>query len=576
MKDIDFKDFLIQLDKRIEKKLWEHKLNGQYIILPSGQTIDVAYEFSKGKERVDNLKELLKSHATKEWVLKQLQDPTLFNKINQDIKNLREENKKMNINFLKEVTRSRIKEESTNTNSSKPVKDFTDMKYDALFDSKEFDFALSKDCYWDFQTKTVRSIRAVNKRPSFGEAKKDMPVQYSNIMFYRTTYDSNYQLYFFDQMKKLYRTNVGYSGLESVEELVIQNPEVITKENLYGFKAAYSPDYHSLLIFPGYIDNQSFTAYILDINTLTITDISLNGGSKPAKHVFVDALVWYDKTNRVFCFSGSSYNNDKLYTYSPDTNTFNSYNNSFSYMQNHIKAFDEATQTVYVFNPITRTVANIKFIGSGFDIKTNGLMGDVPNLAGAMAFIKDDEMLFFYCYEANDKVFALNLHNYQIYDKNYYVPKPLSSDDTSSVLYVEILQDNWGNPLYNQVRTAYFYNLNAEPTLYTWTYKYNEDPANPYNPSDPNNQVPWEFVTMPILTSEVLNFVYSYVTVLNNLYGQLVGVQYSRDDGKTWSEFVQTEDLTEISNQPSGTKLRLKIVAKHDAEIVSYGFGGMR
>ncbi|MFD2086925.1 hypothetical protein ACFSND_17100 [Brevibacillus brevis] len=575
MKDIDFKDFLIQLDKRIEKKLWEHKLNGQYIILPNGQTIDVEYEFSKGKERVDNLKELLKSYATKQWVLEQLQDPTLFNKINQDIKNLRDENKKTNINLLKQATRSRIVEESVGYNN-KPVKDFTDMKYDALFDSKEFDNTLSKECFWDYETKTVRSIRAVNKRPSFSEAKKDMPVQYSNIMFYRTSYDSNYQLYFFDQMKKLHKINVGHSGLEQIEELVIQNPEVISKENLYGFKAAYSSDHNSLLIFPGYIDNQSFTAYILDINTLTITNISLNSGTKPEKHIFGDALVWYDKANRVFCFSGSSYNNDKLYTYSPDTNSFNSYNNSFSYMHNHIKAFDESTQTVYVFNPITRTVSAIKFNGSGFVIETKNTTGDATNLAGAMAFIKDDEMLFFYCYEANDKVFSLNLHNNQIYNKNYYVPKPLSSDDTSSVLYVEILQDEWGNPLYNQVRTAYFYNLNSDSTLYTWTYKYNEDPANPYNPSAPENQIPWEFVTMPISTSEVLNFVYSYVTVLNNLYGQLIGVQYSRDDGQTWSGFVQTEDLTDISSQPNGTKLRLKIVAKHDAEIVSYGFGGMR
>ncbi|MFH5183148.1 hypothetical protein ACHHV8_11240 [Paenibacillus sp. TAB 01] len=145
--------------------------------------------------------------------------------------------------------------------------------------------------------------------------------------------------------------------------------------------------------------------------------------------------------------------------------------------------------------------------------------------------------------------------------------------------YIEILKDTENNLLINPIRSVVVVNMLNEATyqmdnsISAWRFKYKGNGE--YNPSDPLNQTPWIFVSKELTTTKILNWAYGLLTAYSNQYGELVGFYFSRNNGTTWSSLSNAEDLVNITTQPSGQSLRIKIAAKHDYEIIAYAFGGM-
>lgn len=143
--------------------------------------------------------------------------------------------------------------------------------------------------------------------------------------------------------------------------------------------------------------------------------------------------------------------------------------------------------------------------------------------------------------------------------QNY--PQDFLSGSNKQALYV--LDENW------DISRVYFYKLNSiDPdAIYMIDIKYGEF----------IQQQQWSFESQALNTTEVLNNVYAYIQYVANYKDPsagLIGIQFSRDGGMTWSNIVNPEQLIDISTLPVGTQLKLRFLCTGDLLVTAYAFGG--
>lgn len=115
--------------------------------------------------------------------------------------------------------------------------------------------------------------------------------------------------------------------------------------------------------------------------------------------------------------------------------------------------------------------------------------------------------------------------------------------------------------------------LSFTPSNFAYEIDTGGDPS-AYDPTSTWNQEPWGIITADILPSRAVSLAYSFVSFIQGRHGTLLGVQFSRDQGLTWSETAAPESLVSLGEQSHGA-VRLRVTFVHDAELVAYAFGVM-
>ncbi|RAV22684.1 hypothetical protein [Paenibacillus contaminans] len=486
----------------------------------------------------------------------------------------------ISINLMKNTMDDRIRKEKEDV--TKPLSQMNNFVVDSLDSAPNIDTELSMNCFWDGRSKTIKSTTAVNKRPIFTTDKKSSILSEGGAIFYvprKTFWNEWYAaVYLLTRDFRLIHFGEFSHGAAEPNEIEIINKELLS--DAYGeitgaFAPALNKYFFTTTLFA------EFKLFALDLNTYHLEEISAVGD---LPMMAIDGnIMWWDATFNVLAFNGGYNNDGDFFIYNPSNNSMTrSYWGMWQLDESSTqKAYNPQTNKFIHFIPDQRQLYQY-FVSNGTDIimSDDFIQGVVPQIYNAKCFVKDNELIIMYPGGYNENVYKINIDSKSFMSNTDFRFEGRKVADYSSWLgYVEIIKDENNNMLENPIRSILVINMvdeakfEVDNSISAWRYKYKGNGE--YNPSDPENQAAWTFITEPLLTTKVLNWGYNMLASYQNKYGQLVGIYYSRDNGTTWSSAGQVEQLVSISNQPNGQNLRLKIVAKHDYEIIWYGFGGM-
>jgi hypothetical protein len=238
-----------------------------------------------------------------------------------------------------------------------------------------------------------------------------------------------------------------------------------------------------------------------------------------------------------------------LYTVVPRFNRLYILNN---YMLYEIIEYDQYRNNLRMYE---------KEVSFWEDLSESVLFFDSENwiLKVAFGYLSEDP----FGHILNSQILEININSgrTEVKDMQNYPQDFLSGSNNKQALYV--LDENW------DISRVYFYKLNSiDPdAIYMIDIKYGEF----------IQKQEWSFESQALDTTEVLNNVYAYIQYVANYKdpsASLIGIQFSRDGGMTWSNIVNPEQLIDISTLPVGTQLKLRFLCTGDLLVTAYAFGG--
>ncbi|MBT2217817.1 hypothetical protein KK120_18580 [Virgibacillus dakarensis] len=476
-----------------------------------------------------------------------------LSEVNRKIRNLENKNMIQDINLIKESLGRKIADQAIGF-EAKPVQNFTDLVTDDLVNNANINHF--EYCYYDGYTKTIAEQTGPSDRYQIGEK---VTGNWGSNYFVQVESDG-WSIY--PALCELTNTFEFYK--DNVKQELTGDTGFSTEK--YDTFSCHVEENNTLLITRANWDNPEERIFILDLNTNVLTNIS----------------DLFDNTDYLTSLMGLFYiPHDDIYvgitwdgfiTIDLNTNKIELDTNLDIYPSSTHMYWDKEDNSFYYFDSMNGEM-NIVQYNDGISVSSfpvnNPNNYDLGN--GFMYKIEDTFYLEFnandptYLYTISLQDFTLirreknNLYNFQIdgYLPSMYIKRPDPSNPDFVALNFVMVAGLRNATTTKQENYGYIKRLTD--------YQY-----------DPEWSVgEWYVETEDIETTTPLDIVYSYVGYYTGTMGQFVGIQFSRDGGTTWSEPVPEETEVDISNQPEGYTLRVRMYFKYDAELAMYGFGGM-